>query len=121
MKFSSRGDISMSNLWIGAPVITKANDESTLTFFTDDIEPGAYVRHDLSPGVEPVLQPQSHIDCFRLAKFFPLNLHVVLGIEYIYIPGDIFIYTDEHPAAYGYDRREAIHQLQFRSGRAPGA
>lgn len=42
MKFSSRGDISMSNLWIGAPVVTKANDESTLTFFTDDIAPGTY-------------------------------------------------------------------------------
>jgi hypothetical protein len=42
MKFSSRGDISMSGLWIGEEVITKANDESLLTFFTDDIEPGAY-------------------------------------------------------------------------------
>jgi hypothetical protein len=42
MKFSSRGDISMSNLWIGAEVITKANDESLLTFFTDDVEPGSY-------------------------------------------------------------------------------
>ncbi|HVM89586.1 MAG TPA: glycoside hydrolase family 172 protein [Puia sp.] len=42
MKFSSRGDISMSNLWIGEDVVTKASDESTLAFFTDDIEPGTY-------------------------------------------------------------------------------
>jgi hypothetical protein len=42
MKFSSRGNISMNGLWIGAAVITKANDESLLTFFTDDIESGTY-------------------------------------------------------------------------------
>jgi len=42
LKFGSRGDISMSGLWIGADVIIKANDESLLTFFTDDVEPGTY-------------------------------------------------------------------------------
>jgi len=42
LKSSSRGDISISGLWIGADVIIKANDESLLTFFTDDIEPGTY-------------------------------------------------------------------------------
>ncbi|HXL56048.1 MAG TPA: glycoside hydrolase family 172 protein [Chitinophagaceae bacterium] len=42
LKFSSRGDVSMSGLWIGADVVIKANDESLLTFFTDDIEPGTY-------------------------------------------------------------------------------
>jgi D-arabinan exo alpha-(1,3)/(1,5)-arabinofuranosidase (non-reducing end) len=42
MKFSSRGDVSMSNLWIGANDAIKANDKTTLTFFTDDVEPGTY-------------------------------------------------------------------------------
>ena len=32
----------MSGLWIGADVTIKANDESLLTFFTDDVEPGTY-------------------------------------------------------------------------------
>jgi len=39
---STRGDISMSGLWIGGDVSIKANDESLLTFFTDDVEPGTY-------------------------------------------------------------------------------
>ena len=42
LKLSTRGDISMSGLWIGADVTIKANDESLLTFFTDDVEPGTY-------------------------------------------------------------------------------
>jgi len=42
LKLGTRGYISMSGLWIGADVIMKANDESLLTFFTDDVEPGTY-------------------------------------------------------------------------------